>query len=265
MDESAHAAVPRPVDPVVWRRISAITRGAFASVRDLYTRIVLGAATGAVIGMAIAFVTAGSMPGLLLALVAAAGPVFVGAVPLARRNRRRAFELVLNQLNAGTRYWREASGMAAPDSRASARRWIDSHPAEPIPISMLLVVGRLDEVDEALASLGEVPPDAEFDVELLRQTRRLYGGEATDLTMVREAWRTLPALRRDVARGELAFLEAQAAVASHDDPAAALAAARLDVTGVHWSVRAPAFVARWLIVAIVPTLLVWLVRPLLPV
>ena len=43
-----------------------------------------------------------------------------------------------------------------------------------------------------------------------------------------------------------------------------LAAARMEVTGVHWSVRAPVFVTRWVLVAIVPTALAWLIRPALP-
>ena len=77
-------------------------------------------------------------------------------------------------------------------------------------------------------------------------------------------WRALPQPRRDIARGELALLEAQAAAASHEDPVAVLAAARMEVAGVHWSVRAPVFVTRWVLVAIVPTALAWLIRPALP-
>ena len=48
----------------------------------------------------------------------------------------------------------------APQSRGSARQWIDSHPDEPVPIGVLLLVGRLEEADDAIAALGMVPPDA---------------------------------------------------------------------------------------------------------
>ena len=153
--------------------------------------------------------------------------------------------------------------MAAPESRGEARRWLDGHPDEPIPIGILLLVGRLEDADEAVAALGEVPPDSAFDVELLRQTRRVYGGETPDLDPLRELLGHVPEPRRDVARGELAALEAQAAVATGDDPVPILAAARLDVP-VHVTARAPVFVARWLLVALVPVVLVWLIRPALP-
>ena len=66
-----------------------------------------------------------------------------------------------------------------------------------------------------------------------------------------------------MARGELAALEAQAAAAAGDDPVPILAAARLDVP-VHVTARAPVFVARWLLVALVPVVLAWLIRPALP-
>jgi hypothetical protein len=261
-------ASPRPpartVDPVVWQRIGTLTRGAFGRVRDIYTRVAFGAISGALIGIVVAFITAPSMPGLVLGTVLAAGCVLVGAARLIRRELRQAFELVLDLQRAGRRLWRDGSGATAPESRGSARQWIDSHPAEPVPIAMLLVVGRLEEADEAIAALGDVPKDAAFDVELLSQTRRLYGGDAPDLTVVRELWRTLPQPRRDVARGELAALEAQAATASHKNPVPVLAAARLEVSGVHWSVRTPVFVTRWVIVAIVPVGLAWLLRPALP-
>ena len=130
---------------------------------------------------------------------------------------------------------------------------------------MLLLVGRLEEADEAIAALGDVTPDAAFDVELLRQTRRLYGGDDADLTVARELWRTLPQpRRRDVARSELAFLEAQVSAASHEDPVPVLAAARLEVSGVHRSARPLVFVTGWVVLAIVPTALAWLIRPALP-
>ena len=230
----------------------------------MYTRVVFGAIGGATIGIVVAFITAPSTPGMVLAIAIAAGCVLVGAAPFIHRERRLAFELVVNLERAGRRSWRDGSGTAAPHSRGSARQWIDSHPGKPVPIALFLAVGRLDEADEAIAALGEMQPDAAFDVELLRQTRRLYGGDAPDLTVVRELWRPLPQPRRDVARGELAFLEAQAASASHEDPVAVLAAARLEVSAVHWSVRPPVFVTRWVVVAIVPTLLAWLLRPALP-
>ena len=132
-------------------------------------------------GTVVAFLTAPSPQGLVAALVVAAIPVLVGAAPLVDGDRRRAFELIIDLRRAGVRSWREAGSMAAPESRGEARRWLDSHPDEPIPIGILLLVGRLEEADEAIAALGEVPPDSAFDVELLRQTRRLYGGETPDL------------------------------------------------------------------------------------
>ena len=263
MTEASRSSARR-ADPVVWQRIGMLTHGAFASVRDVYTRTALGAMSGAVIGIVVAFITAPSMPGLVLALVLAAGCVLAGAASLVHRDERLAFELVLDLRRVGRRSWQEGIGMDAPQSRGSARQWIDSHPDEPVPIGVLLLVGRLEEADEAIAALGTVPPDAAFDVELLRQTRRLYGGDAPDLSVVGELWRTLPQPRRDVARGELAFLEAQAAAVSREDPVAVLAAARMEVSGVPWSVRAPVFVTRWVLVAIVPTALAWLIRPALP-
>jgi hypothetical protein len=264
MSESAPAPAARPVDPAVWRRIGTLTRGAFGSLRDIHTRIVLGAMTGATIGAVVGFVTSPSTLGLALGIVLAAAAVFVGAAPLVRRDLRRAMELVRDLTQTGTRLWREDSGVAAPNSRGAARTWLDSRPNGPIPISVLLVAGRLEEADLAIAALGEVPPDAAFDVELLRQTRRLYGGDAPDLTAVGSLWRTLPQPRRDIARGELAVLEAQVVAADGGDPVAVLAAARSDVSRVHWSSRAPIFVGGWTLFSIVATLLAWLVRQALP-
>ena len=172
---------------------------------------------------------------------------------------RLAFELVLDLERAGRRFWREETGSAAPHNRGAARHRIDSHPTEPVPIGMLLLVGRLEEADDAIAALDEVPSDSAFDVELMRQTRRLYGGDDADLTAARALWRTLAQPRRDVARSELALLEAQVAAASHEDPVPVLAAARLEVSGVHWSVRPLVFVTGWVVVAIVSTVLAWLI------
>jgi hypothetical protein len=253
----------RRVDPATWRRIGTLTRSAFGLVRDVYTRIVVGALAGAVVGTVVAFVTAPSPQGLVTGVVVAAIPVLLGAAPLIDRDRRRAFELIIDLRRAGVRSWKKAGTIAAPESRGDARRWLDSHPDEPIPIGILLVVGRLEDADEAIAALGDVPPDHAFDVELLRQTRRVYGGETPDLDPLRELLRQVPEPRIDVARGELAALEAQAAVAAGDDPLPILAAARLDMP-VHLTARAPVFVARWLLVAVVPVILAWLIRPALP-
>ena len=161
------------------------------------------------------------------------------------------------------RSWRDAGTIAAPESRGEARRWLDSHPDQPVPIGILLVAGRLEDADEAIAALGDVPPDSAFDVELLRQTRRMYGGETPVLDPLGEFLGHVPEPRRDVARGELAALKAQAAVATGDDPVPILAAARIDVP-VHVTARAPVFVARWLLVALLPVVLAWLIRPALP-
>ena len=157
-DESGPPSARR-VDPVVWRRIGSLTRGAFGSVRDTYTRVVLGAISGAVLGTVVAFVTAPSTPGLVLAMVAAAGCVLLGGASFIRRELRLAFELVLDLERAGRRFWREEAGTAAPHNRGAARHRIDSHPTEPVPIGMLLLVGRLEEADDAIAALDEVPSD----------------------------------------------------------------------------------------------------------
>jgi hypothetical protein len=264
MSEPQPTGPSRPVDRETWTRIGRLTRGAFGTVRDVYTRVVLGAMSGAVLGSVIGFGIAPSIAGLAGALVAAAIPVLIGAVPLVRADLRRAFELVLDLRRSGDLLWKAVDGTAAPESRGAARSWLDSRPGGPIPISVLLVAGRLEEADQAIAGLGGVPPDAAFDVELLRQTRRLYGGDTPDLTVVGDLWRTLPQPRRDVARGELAMLEAQAVAADGGDPVALLAAARSDLSRVHWSVRAPVFVGGWILVPIGATVGSWVVRQALP-
>jgi hypothetical protein len=264
MSDGPSSASPKPVDRGVWTRIGRLARGAFGAVRDMYAGVVLGALTGAVFGSVIAFVLAPSTLGLAVALVAAVTPVMVGAAPLVRRDRRQAFELVLDLRRSGNRLWQAMDGVAAPQSRAEARRWIDGRASGTIPISVMLVTGRLEAADEAIAGLGEVPPEAAFDVELLRQTRRLYAGEPADLSVVRRAWRDVPAEQRDVARGELACLEAEVAVANGEDPVPILAVARSDLADVHWSVRAPVFVGIWVLVAAATTVVAWLVRPALP-
>lgn len=264
MSNPRPATARRPADREVWTRIGRLTRGAFGAERDAYTRVLLGAMTGAILGLIIAFVVAPSTAGLALAAAVAVVPVLIGAAPLIRRDLRQAFELVLEVRRSGNCLWQAEDGAAPPESRAAARRWLDGRSAATIPISVLLVAGRLEEADEAIAGLGEVPPEAAFDVEILRQTRRFYAGEAVDLGVAGLAWRDVPAERRDVARGELACLEAQVAAASNEDPVAILAAARSDVPRVHWSVRAPVFVGRWVLVAIAPTVAAWLVRQALP-
>jgi hypothetical protein len=256
------SSTPGAVDPAARARWLALQRSAFGPTVRVYTNVVLSAILGAGLGVLVAYLVPDPTAGLGLALVVAIFPVLVAAWPLHDRGVRATVELGLDYERRTKAVWRRVFGSKPPMGRAASRDWLDAQSADARPISMLVMLGRLDEADRSIesASFDDAAPTDVFLFEVIVQTRRLVGGQRPELEALREHWRTLPDADRGLAREVLAVLEAHVVAVDGRGPATVMIGARDDVTDVAWSCTALGFVGRWVLLAAVLPMLTVVVR-----
>lgn len=234
----------------VQQRAVRLAQGVVGPFNSLAQKFAVGFAISMAIAAAVG--TASQQPSLT-AVVGIGLSIVVAVVawaPLADARFRKGLELVYDHNCHEAAEWKAETGTSMPRGLPAVAKWLEANPTSRGRASLLLVVGRIEEADAAIAAIEPRTPAEAFDIELARQARTLLIGEAPDLQVLSATWSTLPDPREQRHRREcLAILEAEIAVGQGGDPMAVLAAARDEIPEVHWSMRTPALVAKWSLVA----------------
>jgi hypothetical protein len=242
---------PTPEPAVVYARVTRLVTGVVGQFSTMVKRMVYGFALAIAAGFVVGVVAREPLFG---ALVAFNGSLIVAAIawwPLFDPAFRSAVELTLDHGDYERTDWKAETGTSMPCSRADIERWLARYPRAPGSASLLLALGRLPEADRAIETVDPSRPGATFAIELLRQTRRLYAGDESDLGVLHGALLTIqdPRLRRH-RRECVALFEAQVAVDRGGDPIETMALARDEIGEVSWTMRTPWLLARWSLVAL---------------
>jgi hypothetical protein len=239
-------------DPaIVQARAARLATGVVGPIATMNKRMLLGFAVAIVIGFLVGIASreplVGAAVGFNLLLIGG----LVAWWPFFDPTFRGATELFHDHDCHERADWKAKTGTTLPRGLKACETWLAIHPNAPGRASLLLPLGRLDEADQAIDAMRPTSPEDEFAVEILRQTRLLYAGDTPDLTPMHVAWRALPNARERRHRREcLALLDAQVAVDLGADPMAVMAVAREEVDEVHWTMRAPWFIAKWFVLGL---------------
>jgi hypothetical protein len=213
--------------------------------------MIFGFTLAITIGVGMIVATRDSSLGVGLSLVVASAVAVVSWVPFVDPRFRRAAELFYDHNCHELAEWKAKSGTPMPRGIKGVERWVAANPGAPGSASLLVLLGRLDEADEAIARIEPKTPEEAFSVEITRQTRALAAGTLPDTGPLHAAWRKLPDVRERRHRREcLAFLDAQIAVEQGRDPLVEMARGREEIDGVHWTFRAPSLMAKWAAMAL---------------
>ncbi len=259
--------LPVAVDPAdIQARAVRLATGLAAPLGTMGKRMIIGFLGSAVIGFVVGTATYQPFLGTAVGLALAALVAVVAWAPFTDAGFRGAAELYFDHGCHERAEWKTETGTSMPSGIRAIERWLDAHPEGPGRASLLLVVGRIDEADRVIAAKIPTTPVETFEMELLRQTRSLLLGQRPELDRLHAIWPSIPDPRERRHRREcLALLEGELAVAEGGDPIAVLAAARIDVREVYWSMRVPWLMAKWsslaawglMISTFVSAMLVW--------
>lgn len=178
---------------------------------------------------------------------------------------RAALELMIDHDLYVGRMWRQRRGDKMPRTAKAVRAWLDAHPGDPDRAGLLLRLGRLAEVDEAIAAATPDTPEEAFALDILRARRVLLGGERPDTGPLHAAW---PALRKRAERRHqrecLALLDAEIAAAAGEDALPIFVAARRQATLISSSSRVWRLGLNWLwvnlMLVVMPVIVVAAIR-----
>jgi hypothetical protein len=221
---------------------AGLARPFAASYRGLLVALGIGA------GLALVATSASRSPltGALSGLAAASVIGVIALLPFADAGLRGALELINDHGTHERAEWRAETGTSIPRGFRRQEQWLVDHPVGPGRATILLILGRLAEANEAIALIEPATPEERFGVEIDRQTSRLLAGQRPELGALSSSWRALPdPVERRHRRECLALLEALVAVADREDPIPILATARQEIGEVPASMLAWRIVARW--------------------
>jgi hypothetical protein len=210
------------------------------------TRMFVGFGLAIAAGFATSVATREPMLGAGVSLLLAAAVAIISWLPFADPTFRRAAELFHDHNCHERAEWKATTGTPMPRGLPAVERWVAAHPDAPGRASLLVLLGRLDEADRAIANTQPKTPEEAFSLEITRQTRALAAGTVPDTASLHASWRALPDPRERRHRREcLAILDAQIAVEEGRDPLPVMAKGREEIDEVYWNVRVPWLMAKW--------------------
>lgn len=193
--------------------------------------IAIGAvvATGILIVLSVS-VTREPRIGVIVAGIAVLVSAAVLLLPFRTLRLAQAAEFQRDHACREAREWTAFHGSPLPKTRKGLERWLDEHPRGSGRVTVLMILGRLDQAALELTWRRPSDPEETFEAALLAAQIETLRGHPVEVGTMRELQAAIPDPARRTARAQcIVGLEAWMAVNHGDDAPTVLAAGRREI------------------------------------